>query len=176
MQLTPEGISLEQNREQKLNHLITILRTVEDMDSFRMSVWYRKDEEAQCGFAACALGWAAGDKIFIQQGLYLHSRLWGDSDVYFDGHEGFAAAEEFFDLSENEAQFLFDEGSYYLDADSALHPVYARGAVEEIMEETGLTDDEIERKLDSLFMKGEVIEPDDVIRHIEFILEYPNRL
>ena len=72
--LTLEGINtLPRTRDEKLNHLTTILASIQDYKSFEMSVWFKhaNPEYVECGFAGCALGWAASDPIFRKMGLYI---------------------------------------------------------------------------------------------------------
>lgn len=125
------------NRE-RLQHLITVLRQVEEQEKQRsseqsqliMSSWYRPKDVAYedfltvaqlnqeqassptCGFAACALGWAALDKTFQEQGLKPAFAPLGYYIPTYGDFYGYRAAQAFFVLSERWADFLFDPSTY----------------------------------------------------------------
>src|SRR5262249_52872512 len=58
-----------------------------------------------CGFAGCAIGWAAHARII--PGLGMHG-----TRPSFDGEDGWEAVAKAFGLSKGEALELFAEGSY----------------------------------------------------------------
>lgn len=107
------------NREQKLNHLISILE--QDMPGFAMETWFsrinlkERGVNPDCGFAACALGHAAMDPVFMHMGLELIVRSDVYSEITYGGRTAFGAAENFFEITDKEAYFLFNPEEYYTD-------------------------------------------------------------
>ncbi len=61
-----------------------------------------------CGFAGCALGWAAHMEVF--PGLTLGAK---DNTVYYRGYSEFRAAATLFEVNTETAVFLFHENSYW---------------------------------------------------------------
>jgi hypothetical protein len=114
-------------RNERLNHLIDVLKNIDEVKSFDMKAWYTPTLENECGFAACALGWAAMDPTFIEMGLEL------SSSSYLEGgkisrkhtptftnengmkwHDPYTSAARLFKISEMESVFIFYPDSYYL--------------------------------------------------------------
>lgn len=87
---------------------------------FDMSLWEAAPatkpegkKPGKCGFAGCALGWAAHVKLFrglrmFDEELYYQAKGNRMEDVAW----GFHAAEELFEITNAQATFLFDEDSY----------------------------------------------------------------
>jgi hypothetical protein len=118
-------------RLQELYRLAVSLEKNPVTDIFDMETWFNDDseyiedtlnselsvqmKEDDCKTAGCMFGSAALHKPFIDEGLYLQPREFSYSLPYvpmFQGHEGFEAAKSFFDLKGNDAEFLFDPGTY----------------------------------------------------------------
>ena len=157
-------------RQEKLNHLIGILEGVRDhypkdfymtdwVDESRIDIAALVAEDKNCGFAGCAMGWACFNEKFKKMGLGFNF-----NSVMYEYEEdgdikvvsGFIAAQEFFELTEGEAEFLF------------LPCAYFRNDVSSEIEERG--DDENEE----LFFQDNSprlaeITPDMVIAHIRYI-------
>lgn len=97
----------------RLEKLATFLETV-DPARFDYTQWFSDSYseestcanlnplEHKCGSLGCAMGWASTIPEFQALGL----RSAGDT-VYFNGRYGFGAAEKFFGLEYDEANFLF---------------------------------------------------------------------
>lgn len=76
------------------------------------SYWADVEPHNFCGTAACALGTAALDPQFQDEGLRLVAKLNAQGELdgiqpSYRGRVAFAAAQEFFGLSYNQAQDLF---------------------------------------------------------------------
>ena len=108
---------------ERLNHLITILEAVNEQESeyvnqvFDMSFYLGKDSKSPCGFAGCAIGHAAMDPVFNEQGFratgefareveYIHANYVGETDSTAN------ASRHFFGLNDGQYYFLF-EPNYY---------------------------------------------------------------
>lgn len=88
----------------RLLKLADYLETV-PRKNFDMGFFYSETPESPCGFAGCAMGWAAHGKLF--RGLRWD---WEARTIkYHDVSGGFSTAIEIFNLSEADAYFLFDE-------------------------------------------------------------------
>lgn len=101
---------------ERLEHLEKILRRdlPKQVQEFNIGVFVSKTPEGECGFAACAIGTAAFDPIFNSQGLFYDE---ADGIIRFSGsssgrYDEWAAACEFFDITEELANTLFN-GFYY---------------------------------------------------------------
>ena len=89
---------------QRLRHLMGIIEKTSE-STFDMSDWVVRNE---CGTVCCALGWAAQDPEFIKQGLTLtNSRPGYDTKPVYGDCSGYAAAQEFFDISVRDSYQLF---------------------------------------------------------------------
>ena len=80
-------------------------------DKFDMKTW-KSSNYMGCGTTACAIGWAAQDKWFKEKGLKLEKtgfHEWWPVTITKQGEEidGLDAVMDFFDLSYEEADFLF---------------------------------------------------------------------
>lgn len=108
--------------DKRLLRLAALLRTV-PRKRFNISRWTNgpfcgKDKEPQhneCGASACAFGWACTIPSFKKAGLHLVKERdrWGEEGfIYYpkyNGQSGFSAAQEFFNITEDEAEILFSE-------------------------------------------------------------------
>src|ERR1700734_4537162 len=81
-----------------------------------------KRDHTECGFAACAMGWACQIPSFKRAGLRLvtpsYDLSWGNETFFpsswpeFEDETAYAAAAKFFDISHDEATSLFSPTSY----------------------------------------------------------------
>lgn len=93
----------------KLNHLIKILQSVPP-NRFNMKSW-------RCGTSACAAGWAGMDYTFNRMGFFSHDATSELDELCYCSPEGkqfkyFQACEQFFELNEWEAEYLFYPNVY----------------------------------------------------------------
>lgn len=104
----------------RMNHMLVILKAPLKMDQeFNMGLWFRPDP-LSCGYSACAIGCAALDRKFNKEGFGLQrpTRVnWSQQPSYRSSDYpvqllGFDAVTEFFDLSYDDAQHLFDPHRY----------------------------------------------------------------
>lgn len=67
-----------------------------------------------CGTVACAFGWACTIPYFRRLGLKITDggEYLADKEPTFKGETGYAAAEEFFQISYGAARFLFSPHAY----------------------------------------------------------------
>lgn len=176
---------LPKTREEKLNHLISILKNVEKhfpQEMFTMTQWidakimefppnsFTSDDINHLndiGFAADVLGWACLDPKFNNLNLSYDKIsakpqffCYGDQKCYQD----YEAASEFFELTSPETYFIFDPDQYDYDF---LHPEFKNvithkkvGIVDMFLEYNGNYGDDIVN----------LITPSMVISHIEYIL------
>jgi len=143
-------------RKDKLKHLITVLERAKalSLDRFTMNYWFR---ETECSFSACAAGWACQDFQFKQQGLHIcEDTQYGGWDVAYEDLVSFEALESFFEISEDEAGFIFDPVTYDTESCYEEHPEVGYPFTAPL----------------HLFVEGEVkITPQHVIDRIKWILE-----
>lgn len=80
----------------------------------KTNAWGHERAPASCGTAACAFGLAAISGEFKADGLsYQKHGFWGGRiAVVYDWAEGFEAAAKFFDISCDDAHYLFDARTY----------------------------------------------------------------
>ncbi len=120
----------------RLRHLRSVLTRVKKSrkhSMFNMSVWGKVPikmlkklkfadavvrtpeyvEENQCGFAACALGWAASNPTFNRDGLRLVHDEGGFMHVEYRDSTDTEAGVKFFGLDWDEAAYLFHPNQYY---------------------------------------------------------------
>ena len=112
-------------RNERLRHLTTVLQRVVDTpelrERFDMDFYITARGEIiandfKCGFAGCAIGWAASDKTFQDEGFILDDK-WDivmidpktSKTLEQDTSE---AAEKFFQIHEDLYYFLFEPGTY----------------------------------------------------------------
>jgi hypothetical protein len=100
------------NRE-RLQHLITILERVPP-SHLEMEGWI-------CGTSACAIGWAARDPVFNQQGFMLRNTR-SPFPVYVldgapvaDNPDSWDAVMAFFELTLDDALYMFSHRMYTSD-------------------------------------------------------------
>lgn len=93
----------------RLQHLITILQAVEPRQ-LRMKLWFSELRHGQpaCGTAACAIGHACLDPEFNKQGL----SIWEGRPAVSPNEFSWSAVTKFFDLTTDQAGYLFDESCY----------------------------------------------------------------
>lgn len=106
-------------RSDRLNTLADFLETEVPAKKFSMSSWCFLDDpsitipqqvsQIECGFAACAWGWATAVPEFFAAGVHLDS--YGD-DVVYNGQTGTNAAADFFDIDRDTAIYLFMPTEY----------------------------------------------------------------
>lgn len=99
----------------KLLKLAAFLKRVPKR-KFKMDWWaYSRRPMADkpvCATKACALGWATAIPEFNRAGLELRAYVGNDSAMVCFGDEtGFEAGSKFFDLTEDQAGYLFGRGS-----------------------------------------------------------------
>lgn len=90
--------------------------------NFKMGEWFEllpvsNGKHSYCGTAACAVGCAASSKWFRNRGLSLrkHEKVGIFQTIFEDGeeiHADWSAVEEFFGLSDEQANYLFGQTSY----------------------------------------------------------------
>lgn len=109
---------------ERLKELQNVLNSVPE-DQFDLGVWIegvdkegKKSSEliGHCGTSACAVGWACTHPKFNEQGLKygIDDPVW--EKVYtpmYNGKSSWDAVGEFFGISYQLSDLLFDEGSYY---------------------------------------------------------------
>lgn len=129
----------------RMDMLLQILRTV-DEKQFTMDRWCdnRIGEEA-CGFAGCAMGWAAQSPYFQKLGLSLEHVGVCVPSVFIqqlillgtDGIklEGFEAASTVLGITNQEAEHLFDPEAYddFLDPEEIIKPKHVIARIEDFM-------------------------------------------
>lgn len=121
--------------KRKLRKLADFLKTV-PARSFVMTNWQARraskpegDAPGDCGFAGCAMGWAAHARLF--RGLMLRP---GAGVIRFKGCGGFDAAKELFKIDWLEAKHLFSP-EYY---DKPPTPKQVSKRIYELVEKGGL--------------------------------------
>jgi hypothetical protein len=94
---------------ERLAHLAYVLRWV-PMDRFNLCDWdiSNGNRAAKCGFAGCAVGWATQDHLMQTEGLTMHMGF----PVFMGRDPGWGAVREFFEVDQNQAEFLFSLGAY----------------------------------------------------------------
>lgn len=92
-------------------HLMDVIQVREDC-LFDINVFATDGfEEHKCGTSACAMGWATTIPEFRNLGLGFGYNNISVSLHFYEG-ENFGAIENFLDISEQEAQYLFDPATY----------------------------------------------------------------
>ena len=94
---------------ERLGTLAKFLRAVPP-ERFNMDTWVEKSTDngkVACGYAACAMGWACMIPEFRKDGL----KLYGVEPEY-NNETGFEVAMEFFDISYENAEYLFSPETY----------------------------------------------------------------
>lgn len=101
-------------REEKLNHLISILEYVEQLEDetrFNMLLWGDVWSNTRKEFCGDVIGWACTDPVFNKMGLLLSN----NSPLFNGKYHGFDAVKEFFGISSLESMFLADPATYKKD-------------------------------------------------------------
>lgn len=98
---------------ERLLQVVRVLRELPKGKRFDLGRWYK------CGSTACACGWAASDPWFRRRGLhlrkYLEEDFLGEHNTHgpvFQEYTEFTAIDQFFGLSSDETEFLFNEEAY----------------------------------------------------------------
>ena len=152
------------NKIEKLTHLITILEKIPAKD-FNIDTW-------RCGTQGCALGWAACDPKFNEQGLDLTN--W--QVPLYDESLGIEAGSEFFEITLEESEFLFDPEMYCI---YDLEDIYSPFNEVEDMDDTYYPDI-IQKALnspnqDKMFRDyEEQTTVEHVIARVQFLIELEN--
>ena len=106
----------------RLNKLADLLET-QPPKEFTLSTW-------SCGFACCAVGFAASHPYFTAEGLGLAlAPQVSPTKSYhptYDFSESWGAVERFFELNDDEARSLFDPSCYCMNSWSDPRPVVMR--------------------------------------------------
>ncbi len=92
--------------KERLKHLVTILEDINPRE-FYMGTFGHRDE---CGTCACAAGYATLDPLFRSQGLHPYAR--DDLEPVFDNSYGWKALTRFFEIDNDQANYLFLETFY----------------------------------------------------------------
>jgi hypothetical protein len=109
---------------ERLTHLITVLERVPP-GHLKMGNW-------ACGTAACAVGWAAKDPVFNEQGFVLKGRRSIAPVFVLDATPGaynpdnWDAVQLFFEIEFEDAWCLFGTNAYPADAEPAPADVIKR--------------------------------------------------
>lgn len=98
---------------ERLDKLADVLVTYTGPVRFDMGVFYEVRGGIDCGTAACAIGLATLHPWFKARGLALsrHPEI-RQMIPCFGPHDGWKAVQEFFQISEKDAQALFSARSY----------------------------------------------------------------
>lgn len=96
----------------RLLKLADKLETIRE-ETFNMGTWaYRDDPKIKCATSACALGWAT--TVFPRSlklvPKYEYDEFAANVQHINSGFEGVAAGEKFFNLSTNDADWIFNSG------------------------------------------------------------------
>lgn len=108
---------------QKMRDLSDFLETVPPED-FNLAHWRERSAVAPislgpitlrrgCGFAGCAMGWAA------EAGLFPRLRISKGGDICYRGATGFEAAAKLLGVTPNQSWYFFSEHAYAWHADPA---------------------------------------------------------
>ena len=123
----------------RMDMLLQILRTV-DESRWTMRMWGVGNDIAPCGFAGCAMGWAAQHPYFQQLGLGLEIvGFSGQMMLFFTQddikHSHFDAAAECVGISGQDAEHLFDPEAYddVISKDELIKPKHVIARIEDYM-------------------------------------------
>lgn len=101
--------------KRRLLKLATFLRTV-PRKSFNIGAWQAREADkpegekpGDCGFAGCAMGWAAHAKLFRGLTLYHDG---AEMLISYEGGEGFRGAAKLFDIEYEKSNELFSPNYY----------------------------------------------------------------
>ena len=97
------------NKERLLRLARDILPNVPE-ENFDLGTW-------KCGTSACAVGWAAADPQFNEEGFKLDKQSKGPLASFifmpwYEGLGGWSAVEKFFGIDFDQAQNLFSDEAY----------------------------------------------------------------
>lgn len=106
-------------RRDLVEQLIVVLEdVVASKKKFDLSYFISKNKDKnECGTTACAIGWAAYDPFFIENGLSIESYFENNNiityTVVFDGELGFEAIRKMFNFRRYDtSNILFHDGRY----------------------------------------------------------------
>lgn len=155
-------------REWRLKHLVSILLSIEDLDSFNVKYWWLTKRKTRSGVMGCALGWACHDQTFNNMGFKFVEGV-----PFFESHYSYEAAEKFFKISYPMALFIFSPVHYYYEksvnrSDNVTSKVI--NYLDRIPNEQ-----EANRMEDLMFVEPNFyIKPFHVIARIRFVLGQPS--
>lgn len=92
---------------ERLEKMIEMLHDIPKA-RFDMANWVGND----CGTVACAIGHAAQHPWFRKQGLHLSPPKLGEFIPLYKRRENWEAVTAFFDIKDEDAEYLFDGWSY----------------------------------------------------------------
>lgn len=121
---------------ERLQHLITVLAAVPASD-LDMCSWFEEPWQIEsCGTAGCAFGYAALDPVFNKQGLgrFQNTVVYAQAGRRYIV-QGFAAAERFFGITQEESNYIFMPTSYQYIGDELVRVPVALviGHIEEVI-------------------------------------------
>lgn len=132
----------------RLRKLSFHLRNEVRDEVFHLATWVGNDEvpwggldDLSCGTTACAMGWATTIPEFKQLGLGLvQTSHNGQGSLVFGEFKHFEAAAKFLDISEKEAEFLFNPDKYPDQEDTTRLAVCNR--IDQFINYGGIYDDD----------------------------------
>lgn len=91
-----------------------IRKQLEEVSDGHLALPASIDKVRGCGFAACAVGWAGTIKSFKRAGFKVETGNYssGTFDPSYDGSGGFTAVQEFFAVTESQAEYMFGPTAY----------------------------------------------------------------
>ena len=128
----------------RLKTLSKFLRTI-PRKLFKMDNWVttekpenvvnhiHKPTETECGFAACAMGWACQIKSFRDAGLKLKKNV--DTFAYpsFGKYENYEAAAKFFGITDKESRDIFNQCCYIYPPQYKITPIQVANRIDEVI-------------------------------------------
>jgi hypothetical protein len=114
-------LSVKEVQVQRLKALLKLGQRLQEIpqEHFNMNEWV--DDDAQCGFAACALGWAPilvpESKLKIRRDGHILDVIYPNKAEPDYPHENLSAAEAAFGLTGEEADKLFMPDEYGHDVE-----------------------------------------------------------
>lgn len=144
-----------------LRRLAFYLRNDVRDERFNLATWVGNDDvpwegmdDLSCGTTACAMGWATTIPEFKELGLRLERNSFsGQGYLVFGEKKHFSAAAEFLDITEKEAEYLFNPDKYPEEDDTTRLEVCER--IEAFVDNGGIADDDdYEDEDDDTFDEG----------------------
>lgn len=125
----------------RLKRLVEILKEIPD-ESFDIDDWVNTNddigpthinnsiqENIECGYVCCAIGWACLDKGFNETGLTIDEGI-----PVYNGNEGFEAVSDFFDIATEESHCLFTFSAYPGIPSRDIKPIHVINRIEQLIE------------------------------------------